>query len=48
MSFACSPLLALMAAGAVTGLVVDVGHLETTVLPVRPSSLTPVAPQLTL
>lgn len=35
MSFACSPLLSLMGAGAVTGLVVDVGHLETTVLPVR-------------
>ncbi|GAA6023623.1 hypothetical protein JCM10207_005087 [Rhodosporidiobolus poonsookiae] len=33
-SFASSPLLSLIAAGTVTGLVVDVGHLETTVLPV--------------
>lgn len=35
-SFASAHLLALMASGRVTGLVVDVGHLETTVLPVRP------------
>ncbi|GAA5952269.1 hypothetical protein JCM21900_000471 [Sporobolomyces salmonicolor] len=33
-NFASAPLLALMAAGTVTGLVVDVGHLETTVLPI--------------
>ncbi|GAA5972583.1 hypothetical protein JCM11641_001911 [Rhodosporidiobolus odoratus] len=34
LSFASAPLLSLLAAGTVTGLVVDVGHLETTVLPV--------------
>ncbi|GAA5847043.1 hypothetical protein JCM9279_002664 [Rhodotorula babjevae] len=45
MSFACSPLLALMAAGTVTGLVVDVGHLETTVLPIFHSR--PLFPLLT-
>ncbi|KPV73935.1 uncharacterized protein RHOBADRAFT_45227 [Rhodotorula graminis WP1] len=45
MGFACSPLLALMAAGAVSGLVVDVGHLETTVLPIFHSR--PLFPLLT-
>ncbi|GAA6061795.1 hypothetical protein JCM10212_004851 [Sporobolomyces blumeae] len=51
-SFASTPLLSLMTTGSVTGLVVDVGHLETTVLPVfhaRPLFLylvsTPVAGQ---
>ncbi|GAA5821811.1 hypothetical protein JCM11251_001037 [Rhodosporidiobolus azoricus] len=34
LSFASAPVLSLLAAGAVTGLVVDVGHLETTVVPV--------------
>ncbi|GAA5913253.1 uncharacterized protein JCM6883_005297 [Sporobolomyces salmoneus] len=33
-NFASAPLLSLMTAGSVTGLVVDVGHLETTVLPI--------------
>ncbi|GAA5936307.1 uncharacterized protein JCM15063_002775 [Sporobolomyces koalae] len=33
-NFACAPLLSLMASGSVTGLVVDAGHLETTVLPI--------------
>ncbi|BGP19168.1 hypothetical protein JCM10213v2_007255 [Rhodosporidiobolus nylandii] len=45
LSFASAPLLSLMAAGAVTGLVVDVGHLETTVLPVFHSR--PLFPLLT-
>lgn len=35
LSFASAPVLALMAAGRLSGLVVDVGHLETTVTPVR-------------
>lgn len=34
LSFASAPVLALMAAGRLSGLVVDVGHLETTVTPV--------------
>ncbi|GAA5853762.1 hypothetical protein JCM8547_007439 [Rhodosporidiobolus lusitaniae] len=45
LSFASAPLLSLMAAGTVTGLVVDVGHLETTVLPVFHSR--PLFPLLT-
>ncbi|BGP00548.1 Fungal specific actin related protein [Rhodotorula toruloides ATCC 204091] len=45
LSFASAPLLALMAAGTVTGLVVDVGNLETTVLPVFHAR--PLFPSLT-
>ncbi|BGP42625.1 hypothetical protein JCM10449v2_006637 [Rhodotorula kratochvilovae] len=45
MSFASTPILALMGAGAVTGLVVDVGHLETTALPIFHSR--PLFPLLT-
>ncbi|BGP26873.1 hypothetical protein JCM10295v2_005835 [Rhodotorula toruloides] len=45
LSFASAPLLALMAAGIVTGLVVDVGNLETTVLPVFHAR--PLFPSLT-
>ncbi|KAI9000451.1 actin-domain-containing protein [Trametes punicea] len=43
-SFASSHLLALLAAGRVTGLVLDCGHLETTVLPVF--SFRPLYPHL--
>ncbi|CDO68469.1 hypothetical protein BN946_scf184754.g3 [Trametes cinnabarina] len=43
-SFASSHLLALLAAGRVTGLVLDCGHLETTVLPVY--SFRPLYPHL--
>ncbi|GAA5996002.1 uncharacterized protein JCM10292_004882 [Rhodotorula paludigena] len=45
LSFASTPLLALMAARTLTGLVVDVGHLETTVLPIFHSR--PLFPHLT-
>ncbi|GJN93573.1 hypothetical protein Rhopal_006630-T1 [Rhodotorula paludigena] len=45
LSFASTPLLALMAAGTLTGLVIDVGHLETTVLPIFHSR--PLFPSLT-
>ena len=38
LSFAPSHVLALLASGRITGLVLDCGHLETTVLPVCPSS----------
>lgn len=34
-SFSSAPVLTLMAAGTITGLVVDIGHLETSVIPVR-------------
>ncbi|QRV75035.1 actin [Ceratobasidium sp. AG-Ba] len=44
LSFAPSHVLALLAAGRVTGLVLDCGHLETTVLPVFSSR--PLFPQL--
>ncbi|KAI0833618.1 actin-domain-containing protein [Trametes gibbosa] len=43
-SFASSHLLALLAAGRITGLVLDCGHLETTVLPVF--SFRPLYPHL--
>ncbi|OSC96885.1 actin-like ATPase domain-containing protein [Trametes coccinea BRFM310] len=43
-SFASSHLLALLAAGRITGLVIDCGHLETTVLPVF--SFRPLYPHL--
>ncbi|KAH9847690.1 actin-domain-containing protein [Lenzites betulinus] len=43
-SFASSHLLALLAAGRITGLVLDCGHLETTVLPVY--SFRPLYPHL--
>ncbi|GAA5965451.1 hypothetical protein JCM3765_002387 [Sporobolomyces pararoseus] len=33
-NYASAPLLSLLTAGSVTGLVVDIGHLETTVLPI--------------
>ncbi|BGP10542.1 hypothetical protein JCM10049v2_006434 [Rhodotorula toruloides] len=45
LSFASAPLLALIAAGTMTGLVVDVGNLETTVLPVFHAR--PLFPSLT-
>ncbi|KWU45051.1 actin-like ATPase domain-containing protein, partial [Rhodotorula sp. JG-1b] len=45
LSFASAPVLALMAAGRLSGLVVDVGHLETTVTPVFHSR--PLFPSLT-
>ncbi|KAG9105010.1 hypothetical protein FRC06_002931 [Ceratobasidium sp. 370] len=44
LSFAPSHVLALLAAGRITGLVLDCGHLETTVLPVFSSR--PLFPQL--
>lgn len=44
LSFAPSHVLALLAAGRITGLVIDCGHLETTVLPVFSSR--PLFPQL--
>lgn len=45
LSFASAPVLALMAAGRLSGLVVDVGHLETTVTPVFHAR--PLFPSLT-
>ena len=47
-NFASAPLLSLMTAGSVTGLVVDIGHLETTVLPVRTFPFSERAPILTV
>ncbi|KAI0077080.1 actin-domain-containing protein [Panus rudis PR-1116 ss-1] len=43
-SFASSPLLSLLAAGRLTGLVLDCGHLESTVLPIYGAR--PLFPQL--
>jgi actin-related protein 10 len=35
LSFASAPLLALLASGSITGLVLDVGHIESSAVPVR-------------
>lgn len=47
-SFASTPLLALLSVGRITGLVIDCGQLESTVLPVSPPSRTVYRRILTL